>query len=394
METQEGEISRWKEGSPMEGNGGARAKGKSSRIIASCILGLALIGGAIVSARWLYYRLTHVITDAAYVKADMASVAPEVGGRIVDVMVREGERVAPGQLLVRVEDDDWRHREEQALAKVQEMELQLVRRQAVLERTRVAVKASIDAAEAAFSASRQQLTRAKANLEYLEAQERRMAALVEREVISRAQWDQIHSGAAAARAEVAAAKEQVALAEARLREALAATHTIHEAEAAVRETEAGLEQARAALNQIRWTRGRTEVTSPIQGVVARVFVRTGDFAVPGRPLVALYDPQSRYVEARFEENKVAQLQLGQEAEVTVDALPGLVLRGRIRRIAPAAAQEFALIPRDVTAGEFTKVVQRVPVELEILELQRHPEVVPGLSVVVAVKKNHGGVRGS
>jgi len=100
------------------------------------------------------------------------------------------------------------------------------------------------------------------------------------------------------------------------------------------------------------------------------------------------------VEARFEENKVAQLQLGQEAEVTVDALPGLVLRGRIRRIAPAAAQEFALIPRDVTAGEFTKVVQRVPVELEILELQRHPEVVPGLSVVVAVKKNHGGVRGS
>jgi membrane fusion protein (multidrug efflux system) len=110
--------------------------------------------------------------------------------------------------------------------------------------------------------------------------------------------------------------------------------------------------------------------------------------------VALYDPQSRYVEARFEENKVAQLQLGQEAELTVDALPGLVLRGRIRRIAPAAAQEFALIPRDVTAGEFTKVVQRVPVELEILELQRHPEVVPGLSVVVAVKKNHGGVRGS
>lgn len=371
-----------------------RTSRRSTRILLVGMLLVVLVVGGVISGRWLWHRFTHVTTDAAYVKADMASVAPEVGGRILEVLVRDGQRVTAHQSLVRLEDEDWRHREEQAAAKVAEMERQLVRRRAVLDRTKTAVRASIEATEAALAAAKHQFARAQANLEYLEAQERRMQALVMREVVSRSQWDQVHAGAQAARAEVAAAKDQVALAEARLVEARAARHTIGEAEAALEETRAGLEQARAALAQIRWTRGRTEIRSPITGVVARVFVREGDFAVPGRPLLALYDPATRYVEARFEENRVAGLRMHQEAELRVDALPGLALRGRIRRIAPAAAQEFALIPRDVTAGEFTKVIQRVPVELEILDLDGHPEVVPGLSVEVAVKKEQADRRGS
>ena len=368
--------------------------GKLGRILGIGFLLAVMIVGGVISGQWFWHRLTHVTTDAAYVKADMASVAPEVGGRILEVLVREGQRVTAGQALVRIQDEDLHHREEQAQAKVAEMERQILRRQAVLDRTRATVRASIEAAEAAVAAARQQLARSQANLEYVEAQERRMQALLLRDVISRSQWDQVHAGAQAARAEVAASKDQVVLAEARLIEAKAARHTIDEAEAALEETRAGIEQARAALAQIQWTRGRTEVRAPITGVVARVFVRDGDFAVPGRPLVALYDPASRYVEARFEENRIAGLRLNQEAELKVDALPGLVLRGRIRRITPAAAQEFALIPRDVTAGEFTKVTQRVPVELEILDLERHPEVVPGLSVEVAVKKKVPEGRGS
>ncbi len=359
---------------------------RSGKFFVMAILTSALVLGAMISGRWLWHRLTHITTEAAYVKADMASVAPELGGRILEVLVREGQEVKAGQPLLRLEDEDWRHKQEQAEAKVAEMETQLLRRRAVLERTRASVKAAIEVAEAALAAARKQLARAQANLEYLEAQERRMHALVQRDVVARSQWDQVHAGAEAARAEVAAGKDQVALAEARLVEAKAARHTIDEAEAALQETQAGLEQARAALAQIRWARGRAELKAPITGVIARLFVREGDFAVPGRPLLALYDPATRYVEARFEENKVASLKLQQEAELRVDALPGLVLKGRIRRIFPAAAQEFALIPRDVTAGEFTKVMQRVPVELEILDLDGHPQVVPGLSVEVAVKK--------
>lgn len=360
-----------------------------TKYMVAFILAVALVVSTVFMGSWLWHRFTHVVTDAAYVKADMASVAPEVGGRVLEVLVREGQHVSLGDPLVRLEDDDWQHREKQAIAKVEEMELQLERRKAALEKTRITVEATIEAADAALLAFKQQLAKAEANLAYLEAYERRMAALVQREVISRAQWDQVHAGAEAARAEVAAARQQVVLAQAKLQEAKAARHTVTEAESALKETQAGLEQARAALAQIRWTRGRTEVTAPISGVIAKVFVRAGDFAAPGRPLVALYDPRSRYVEARFEENKLLGLRLHQEAELTVDALPGLVLKGKIRRIAPAAAQEFALIPRDVTAGEFTKVVQRVPVELDILDLEAHPEVVPGLSVVVAVKKTNG-----
>lgn len=370
----------------MEGQVQRMTSRQTKRNLVILCLAAALVVGAVISGRWLWHRLTHVTTDAAYVKADMASVAPEVGGRIMEVLVREGQRVTSGELLLRIQDDDWLHREEQAQAKVAELERQLLRRQAVLDRTRASVKATVEAADAALAAARKQLVRAQANLDYLEAQERRIQVLVQRDVVSRSQWDQVHSGAEAARAEMAAARDQVALAEARLLEARAARLSVHEAEAALQETQAGLDQAKAALAQIRWTRGRTEVKAPITGVVARVFIREGDFAVPGRPLLALYDPLTRYVEARFEENKLSDLKLHQEAELRVDAIPGVVLRGRIRRIAPAAAQEFALIPRDVTAGEFTKVTQRVPVELEILELNGHPEIVPGLSVQVAVKK--------
>jgi len=163
--------------------------------------------------------------------------------------------------------------------------------------------------------------------------------------------------------------------------------SVAEAGAGLASSKAAVDQARAALAQVEWARGRAEVRAPIDGVVARVFVRVGDFAPPGRPVAALYDPATRYVEARFEETRLPYVALGKAAEVRVDALPGLALAGRVRRVAPAAAQEFALIPRDVTAGEFTKVMQRVSVEVEIQDLARHPELVPGLSAEVVLSRS-------
>jgi len=109
-------------------------------------------------------------------------------------------------------------------------------------------------------------------------------------------------------------------------------------------------------------------------------------ATPGRPVIGVYDPASRYVEARFEETKLRHLAVDKGVELRVDRLPGVHLTGRITLLGPASAAEFALIPRDVTAGEFTKVTQRVPVRIAIDDLADHPELVPGLSVEVVVAK--------
>lgn len=350
------------------------------------VVGTLLLVAVAISGRWLWFRLTHVSTEAAYVKADMAEVAPEVAGRVRRVVVRDGETVKAGQVLVEIEDTELRQREKQTQAGVVAAEGQVVRGQASLDQTRGRVAAGRRAAEAGLEAARQQLLKAQAGLGYAEAQERRFAALLDQQAVPRSRWEEVHAGAEAARADLAAARQAVVAAEARVAEARAAELSIAEANAGLATSKAAAEQARAALAQVEWARGRAEVRAPIDGVVARVFVRVGDFAPPGRPVVALYDPASRYVEARFEETRLPYVALGKRAEVRVDALPGLTLEGRVRRVAPAAAQEFALIPRDVTAGEFTKVMQRVSVEVEIQDLARHPELVPGLSAEVVLPR--------
>ena len=362
----------------------ARPSGRKTVTVA--ILGVLLLVALAVSARWLWFRLTHVSTDAAYVKADMAEVAPEVAGRVRRVAVHDGERVRAGQVLVEIEDADLREREKQARAGVAAAEGQVLRGQAGLNQTRGRVAAGRRAAEAGSAAARQQVTKAQAGLGYASAQERRFAALLEQQAVPRSRWEEVHAGAEAARADVEAARQAVVAAEARVAEARAAELSVAEADAGLASSKAAVEQARAALAQVEWARGRAEVRAPIDGLVARVFVRVGDFAPPGRPVAALYDPATRYVEARFEETRLPYVALGKSAEVRVDALPGLTLTGRVRRVAPAAAQEFALIPRDVTAGEFTKVIQRVSVEVEIQDLARHPELVPGLSAEVVLPR--------
>jgi membrane fusion protein (multidrug efflux system) len=309
-----------------------------------------------------------------------------VAGRVKRVVVRDGESVKAGQVLVEIEDTELREREKQTQAGVVVAEGQVVRGQAALDQTRGRVAAGRRAAKAGLEAARQQLLKAQAGQAYAEAQERRFAALLQQQAVPRSRWEEVHAGAEAARADLAAARQAVVAAEARVAEARAAELSIAEADAGLATSKAAVDQARAALAQVEWARGRAEVRAPIDGVVARVFVRVGDFAPPGRPVVALYDPASRYVEARFEETRLPYVALGKRAEVRVDALPGLTLAGRVRRVAPAAAQEFALIPRDVTAGEFTKVMQRVSVEVEIEDLARYPELVPGLSAEVVLPR--------
>lgn len=348
---------------------------------------VALVLGGVLSGRWLYFRFTHVATEAAYVKADMAEVSPEVPGQVVEVLVPEGERVEAGTVLVRLEAASLRHAREQAEGRVKQLADFVRRQETQVEKTRKLLATAEEAAVAAVKAAEAQLVKAQAQRDYLSAQEARLASLLAVKAVPRSRYEEVEAAAKAARADVEAAQQAVAAAKAKLGEVRAQWLALREAEAGLEEARAGLAQAEAGLRQAQWAEGKTEIRAPITGVVARVFVRPGDFAAPGRPLLAMYDPATRYVEARFEETKVKHLAVGQKARVRLDALPGLELSATIRRITPAAAQEFALIPRDVTAGEFTKVTQRVPVELVIEQMEKYPQIVPGLSVEVAIEKD-------
>ncbi len=337
---------------------------------------------------WLAWRLGHVVTNAGFVKADITLVSPEVPARIEKILVDEGDPVKPGQLLVVLDRASLDDQVKVAEGKVAVMEGKVARYRAKLELARREVPAAIDAARAALEAARKKEDQARAREAYLRRQRERFQGLLDDEAIGRARFDEIDAAWKAAAADLAAARAGVAAAEAQVARAEASRAKIAEAEGALAEAEGGLAAARNALSLARVAREKAEIRAPVGGVVARVFPEPGDLAMPGRPVVAVYDPATLYVEARFEETKLRHLRPGQLVTLELDALPGEPLRGRVRVIHRAAAGEFALIPRDVTAGEFTKLTQRVPVEISFLpeERDRWERLLPGLSVTVAARK--------
>lgn len=356
------------------------------RKIAFIIGIVVLVIGAVISARWVVWRLGHAVTDAAYVEADIANVAPHVAGKIVAVEVHEGERVHAGQVLFRIDPSEYDRKVAAASAVLTAARAAAARARSGLALARKTVPADIAAARAGVAAARSQLAKAEANLARWEKQEQRFRRLLEARAVGRAQFEQVDTAWKAARADVEAARAAVKAAEARLAQARAARARIAGAEAALKQAEDGVRRAQAGLRLARLARSWCDVTAPIDGLVARVLQHPGDFAAPGRPAIGLYDPRTRYVEARFEETKLRYIGVGKAVTMTVDREPGKRFTGHVFLVAPASAAEFALIPRDVTAGEFTKVTQRVPVKIRIDHLEKYPELVPGLSVVVAVKK--------
>jgi len=336
--------------------------------------------------RWFFWRLTHATTDAAYVKADIVNVAAEVPGKVIEVLVKEGDTVKKGQLLYRIDPEQLDRKLALAEAEKETSLAKKARYKAELDHARAGIPASIAAAQSALMASREQKEKAESNHRYWQKQHQRFKDLAEREVIGKARYEEVENAWRVAQAELQTARFQVKAAESRLAEAEASRALIEKAAAAHREADEGAKQADASVRLARLGRSWCEVVAPQDGVIARRFAEAGDFASPGKHLVGIYNPSTRYVEARFEETKLKYLAPGKEVDLYIDRSPGTTIQGTVESIYPASAAEFAIIPRDVTAGEFTKVTQRIPVRIKINDLEKHPELFPGLSVEVAVQR--------
>ena len=356
---------------------------KQSRRWAYLLVAAVALAGLVWGALWLHYRFTHAVTDAAFVKADMVTVAPLVAGTIAEVLVKEAQPVEKGQLLARIDPAPYRAAVEVRRAGVaqarREFDAARVRVEVAakaLELTRREVASAVDEARAGLAAARSALWLAR-------KEERRLKALLEQGAVAQQRYDR-------AKAALDRAREAVRAAEARLRKAQAQKSRIEVAEGRLKEARKGLEVARAALevNRRKLERAQVELShtrieAPVAGVVAKKFVNPGDFASPGRPLFALYDPDTIHVVADLEETKLQGVAVGQPVDIWVDALGGRRIQGRVTRLLPASAAEFALIPRQITAGEFTKVVQRVPVEIGV-DREVKGLLMPGMSVEIGI----------
>jgi membrane fusion protein, multidrug efflux system len=305
-----------------------------------------------------------VSTDDAYVQADNTTVAPKVSGYLHQVLVGDNERVRAGQVVARIDDRDFKVALDQAKADVAAAEASIVSKQAQLDVQQTviaAAKATIDVDTAAKTFANQE------NKRYTD-----LAATGFGSVQNAQQAQSRNAGAEAAilrdTANLASAERQVDLLKAEIAQAVAAS------------ARASALQRQAELNL-----GYTTITAPIDGVVGNRSLRVGQFVQAGTQLMSVVPVEGAYVVANYKETQLTDVHEGQAVDIAIDMFPGKVVHGHVDSIAPASGQEFALLPPDNATGNFTKVVQRIPVRIA-LDATDNPtiELRPGMSVIPTI----------
>jgi membrane fusion protein (multidrug efflux system) len=296
------------------------------------------------------------------VKADNTTIAPKVSGYLSEVLVGDNESVRAGQVLARIDQRDFTVALDQAKADVaaaqaaiSSKQAQLSVQQAVIDAARATV--DVDQATANFAAQE--------NTRYTN-----LAATGYGSVQNAQQAQSRIAGARAAiardTANLASALKQVDLLKA---EIVQANASLARAEAVQRQAELNLEY--------------TSIVAPIDGVVGNRTLRTGQYVQAGTQLMSLVPLAGAYVVANFKETQLTDVREGQQVDIAVDMFPGQIVHGRVDSLAPASGQEFALLPPDNATGNFTKVVQRIPVKIA---LDNTPiELRPGMSVIPTIE---------
>jgi membrane fusion protein (multidrug efflux system) len=333
---------------------------------------LLLTGAAIAALAgatwygWDYWTVGQylVSTDDAYVKADSTTIAPKVSGYLQLVAVKDNEHVATGQVLARIDDRDFKVALDQAKADVTAAEAAVASKRAQLDVQQTvigAARATLDVDVAAQTFSRQENKRytdlaatgygSIQNAQNAQARDAGAAATIERD-----------------KANLASALKQVELLKAEIAQATAAALR---AEALQRQAELNL--------------GYTTIMAPIDGVVGNRTLRVGQYVQAGTQLMSVVPAHGAYVVANYKETQLTDVHEGQAVDIAVDMFPGQVVHGHVDSLAPASGQEFALLPPDNATGNFTKVVQRIPVRIA-LDTGSNPriELRPGMSVIPTI----------
>jgi membrane fusion protein, multidrug efflux system len=334
----------------------------SRQAIKRAAFALALALGVAAAADFGYGYLTTgrylETTDDAYVKADSTIVAPKVSGYIAEVLVSDNEKVAAGQLLARIDDRDFRTALAQAKADVAASDAAVRNLDAQIELQQPIIQqqaAEVDAAEANLQFAQEERARydglMKSGSGTVQRAQQTDAAL-------RAQTAQLQQG----KAGLAAANKRI--------EVLATDRA---------KAVAQLDHARAVETQAALNLSYTEITAPVDGSVGARSLRVGQFVQAGTQLMAVVPLDAVYVVANFKETQLTHVRNGQPVELRIDSFHATTLKGHVDSLSPASGLEFALLPPDNATGNFTKIVQRVPVKIVLDDHNLKGLLRPGMS---------------
>jgi membrane fusion protein, multidrug efflux system len=331
------------------------------------------------------------VTDDASVSGDVTPLSTKIPGIVRDVKVSDYQQVHKGDLLVQLDDDDYQAQVAQATAGVAAAKASLEnnRRQRALQDTKIeSALASIDQAKAAIAAAIAGKAAVQADIVRTRAERTRQEALLQ---VHATTQQQVESAVAnEERFTAQAAGEDAALDEAK--SALHSSELGVEAERRGKDVlesqesllAADLRAKEAALTLAQVDLGYTRIAAPADGSVGERQVHPGQLVSPGTQVIAFIDA-TRWVQANYRETQLTRMKPGDAAEVRVDAYPGQVFRGTVTEIAPASGSQFALLPPDNATGNYTKVVQRIPVKITLDASSFAERLRPGLSVIATVR---------
>ena len=342
----------------------SRWSGTTIRIF---IVALAIFLMIFVAIDWNLWVGTATLqtTDDAYLRADITPLAAKSAGYVRSVPVRDFQKVKRGELLIEIVDDDYRAQLDQAQANVETAKAAIEN----IERQKVVQQALIQEAGATVKATQADLTRY-----HLEAV-RQQTLLANKyagteQLVEQSVDNEKHTEATLAlnQAQLAQQRQQLKVLDSQE----------EQAKAAVSAQQAARDLAKIAL-------GYTRITAPIDGMVSERQVQPGQYVSVGTQVISLVPLPDVWVIANYKETQMTRIRIGQSAQVTVDAFPGVVLRGHVDGWSPASGAQFSLLPPDNATGNFTKVVQRIPVKIV---LDRDPSLGdllrPGMSVIATI----------
>jgi membrane fusion protein (multidrug efflux system) len=335
------------------------------------IVAIAAATAVLFAARWDSWVGARIdqITDDAYVKGDITPLSAKIEGYINNVAVGDFQQVKARDLLVDIEDEDYR-------ARVAQAEADLTGAEAAIENVKAhkaQQHAKITEAESGILATQADVDRSK-----LESERQRMLLATHYGTPQRmeqavADEKRFHATLVRNRAELDGERRQMAV--------------LDTQESQLR---ANLKAKRAMLALANITLGYTRVTAPVDGMVGEREVRPGQYVRPGTQIISIVPLDTVWVVANYKETQLTRVAIGQQASITVDSFPGVVIAGHVDSIAPASGSQFSLLPPDNATGNFTKVVQRVPVKIVLdPEHALAGRLRPGMSVTATI---HTGLK--
>ncbi|MBB4566705.1 HlyD family secretion protein [Rhizobium leucaenae] len=361
-------------GTPAAETRKAKSGGKIAKrmIVATALLAGAAFAGDYGYHYWTTGRFIES-TDDAYVKADYTTIAPKISGYIAEVLVNDNDHVKAGQVLARIDDRDYRSALTQAQADVKASEAAITNLDA-----QIALQQSvIDQAKATIVASQASLTFAEADSQRSQNLIRNGAGTTQRAEQSQSARDQAAANLQRDQAALVAEQKKIAV-----------LQTQHDQAVAQRDRSA------AAAHQAELNLSYTEIVAPVDGTVGARTLRVGQFVTAGTQLMAVVPLNAVYVVANFKETQLTNVRPGQPVEIKVDSFPDAAIKGHVNSVSPASGLEFSLLPPDNATGNFTKIVQRIPVKITLDDaslaglLRSGMSVEPEIDTKAAVEGQH------